>query len=121
MVFFDWAITRKKKIDKIVATPEIVYVIVFVLWSYIGYESKARDKEYGIKCGAIWNALETPKSNISNSSTPPPPPFSPLKGKNLGLFCACSLTSLARWDFHSQLTIFWPRPIAKGTNMWGHI
>jgi hypothetical protein len=63
---------KKKKSDKIVATPEIVYVIVFVLWSCIGYESKAWDKEYGIKCGAIWNTLETPKSNISNSSTPPP-------------------------------------------------
>jgi hypothetical protein len=66
----------KKKFDKIVDIPEIVYVIVFVLWTYIGYESKTWGKEYGIKCGAIWNTLETPKSNISNSS-PSPLPFSP--------------------------------------------
>jgi hypothetical protein len=89
MVLFDWAITRKKKIDKIVATPEIVYVIVFVLWSYIGYESKAWDKEYGIKCGAIWNTLETPKSNISNSSTPPPL-FPPQREKPGPLLCMFS-------------------------------
>jgi hypothetical protein len=47
----------------------------------------------------IWNTLETPKSKKSH-----PPPFA-LKGEKMGLFSACFLTSLARWDLFPNVLV----------------